>query len=1078
MFTALGREPELSRLGLEAARLAAAGYRVFPIAAGRKEPPITGWRIKASNDPATVVSWWAEWPDANIGYAIDEARIVIDIDEQVGLESWERLLQDLNLELTDQIPTSRTPRGGLHRYYLLPCPGLLGPSSHSFGSAYPNIDIRALGGYTLVPGSRLPRGNYRWEPGRSLFEAEPTAIPDALLGAIQVGRKRSVGQPPRSKTANPHERSKHTPETGGSPVNYEVLRSLLSCIDGRDDRNRFIKVMFGVRLLTQRSEEGWEEFDRWCRGPGDPPSNYDYDENRRQWDSPERQSGPRITEGTLIRMARRGGWRGSNACLTASPPPPMPEPTLPVAKSGMTREELSAIARKAVASHPDCGRSLAVSGPPGLSKTRERLRHEIQMLASGRLQTVVSAHQTRERALEVYQDAEWRRLADSLGVRIVLSLGRGSNPSQPFFCSNMTSEARARDRRERGLGSCQHSGSGHRQVCSSTLGHYLHDKAVVEGEMAMGGPVLVITTIANLSNLEPTLIRHGRSICSLTLDDPGNSFGLFDELKFSATILIEYRGRLATWLQTPGPDRDPDQVTLAEVLRGFVDGLLSATSGDLDSSLVQDFVSELSGPVRDAVLAWDANESPPFDHWHAGLPGQPLMRGRDLLRVLRGALRGCRSVVKCSGSRDVVLSTVNDVVLRATREGRACFLSVGVMPDVLVDHLNIRREVGSWELSNELIGVRPTDGRNKWHGKPASSDQDNAADVLIRGILTRFIESGGRPAYVGTKKDTEALEEVAGGRAAIGHYGRDHAGTNRYEGRGQPMIRRNRPHPLDVSWHTAALLGVIGLEPSSSLGQMRQEAREAGPNEWVIAKVPVDPVERQFHRAQVMQFMLNAIGRCRPLTSYSGPIYIFDETPIDGAPFTRVIDVRELGQLLGIDVQDLLDTDSKSRSRDETQTEEPVAQDLAEELEASPQSVPEMLEEDPQLPRQLHQLEDTRAKLTCSKAVPNRRYPSPIPLLVEHVKLAEELDPLLDPSFRIGRHGIAQILADRTGFPLRWTRSAVDDLRRGGGIPGCRGFSRRMKFERLVQELHQVLAEVASGVIADQGTEGSGTGTR
>ena len=43
-----------------------AGFRVFPVKQN-KAPYIKGGVNSASDDPAQVRVWWAQWPNANIG---------------------------------------------------------------------------------------------------------------------------------------------------------------------------------------------------------------------------------------------------------------------------------------------------------------------------------------------------------------------------------------------------------------------------------------------------------------------------------------------------------------------------------------------------------------------------------------------------------------------------------------------------------------------------------------------------------------------------------------------------------------------------------------------------------------------------------------------------------------------------------------------------------------------------------------------------------------------------------------------------------------------------------------------------
>ena len=132
--------------------MAERGLPVFPVREGAKFPPLVeGWPDKATTDPEQIRSWWARWPDANIGVHCKD-HIVIDVDVKngkPGLQSLKTLDLDLNTL------TVRTPTGGLHVYYS-------GPNvKNSVGALGPGLDIRSDHGYVLGPGSTTVEGSYK-----------------------------------------------------------------------------------------------------------------------------------------------------------------------------------------------------------------------------------------------------------------------------------------------------------------------------------------------------------------------------------------------------------------------------------------------------------------------------------------------------------------------------------------------------------------------------------------------------------------------------------------------------------------------------------------------------------------------------------------------------------------------------------------------------------------------------------------------------------------------------------------------------------------------------------------------------
>ena len=169
--------------------LAAQGFKVFPIAAGKKAPPLwSDWPTRAS----TLVT--AEWrDDCNIGIHCD-GLIVLDIDTGKGGD--ESLAA---LELLYDLPptrTVRTPSGGRHLYYSGPAVG------NSVGRLGRGVDIRSRGGYVVAPGSRTDAGAYEWANDLPVAPAPEWLV--AKLGTIvpKTGTAAPVEDAPDALVAN------------------------------------------------------------------------------------------------------------------------------------------------------------------------------------------------------------------------------------------------------------------------------------------------------------------------------------------------------------------------------------------------------------------------------------------------------------------------------------------------------------------------------------------------------------------------------------------------------------------------------------------------------------------------------------------------------------------------------------------------------------------------------------------------------------------------------------------------------------------------------------------------------------
>lgn len=167
----------------QALALAADGFKVFPIKAGAKTPPLlNGWPDKATTDQETVRLFWLAVPDANIGIHC-EGLFVLDVDVKKGGKD---ALAKLG-PLPDTLRTI-TPSGGEHLFFRLPA-GHAGVSN-TVGVLGPGLDVRSTGGYVVAPGSVVAAGTYRAE------RAPIADAPVSLLDRCGPADPRSRGSAP------------------------------------------------------------------------------------------------------------------------------------------------------------------------------------------------------------------------------------------------------------------------------------------------------------------------------------------------------------------------------------------------------------------------------------------------------------------------------------------------------------------------------------------------------------------------------------------------------------------------------------------------------------------------------------------------------------------------------------------------------------------------------------------------------------------------------------------------------------------------------------------------------------------
>jgi hypothetical protein len=159
-----------------ALRYAELGYRVFPCAPGAKTPLTKHGFCDATTDPDVIEGWWRDHPSANVAIAT-ERLVVIDVDGTAN--PWLANEPDRAHELA-VAPLSLTPNGGRHYVFRA-------PSGKSYrgqaGKLAPRVDVRADGGYIVVPPSVLAGGKaYCWAEGMELdAPAEKLPEPPAWL---------------------------------------------------------------------------------------------------------------------------------------------------------------------------------------------------------------------------------------------------------------------------------------------------------------------------------------------------------------------------------------------------------------------------------------------------------------------------------------------------------------------------------------------------------------------------------------------------------------------------------------------------------------------------------------------------------------------------------------------------------------------------------------------------------------------------------------------------------------------------------------------------------------------------------
>ena len=152
------------------------GFRVFPVR--NKRPALAGWQDKATDDPEEAIAMFKFFPAAQVGARTGvKGLFALDFDT---------VPTDDVLSVLPETLTTKTAQG-LHLFYRSS-----EPIRNRVGWK-PNLDVRGVGGFVVVPPSLHPSGiRYAFlDPSRAVSEA-----PAALVEALKAGgeRKRLIPQ--------------------------------------------------------------------------------------------------------------------------------------------------------------------------------------------------------------------------------------------------------------------------------------------------------------------------------------------------------------------------------------------------------------------------------------------------------------------------------------------------------------------------------------------------------------------------------------------------------------------------------------------------------------------------------------------------------------------------------------------------------------------------------------------------------------------------------------------------------------------------------------------------------------------
>lgn len=200
------------------------GWYVFPVQPNGKVPlKDFAWKERSTNDPAKVQAAGDHPLYRDCNWAVDCGRsglVVVDVDVKKDKDG------EATLKTLPPLPSTmevRTPTGGRHLYFT-------GDGPTTAGKLGVGLDTRGVGGYVLIPGSKLANGTYTF----TAYGDNPSPAPSWLVLKLGAStEKRADRADAVCELDQPHNIDRATqyltqgaPEaiegSGGDATTYEV----------------------------------------------------------------------------------------------------------------------------------------------------------------------------------------------------------------------------------------------------------------------------------------------------------------------------------------------------------------------------------------------------------------------------------------------------------------------------------------------------------------------------------------------------------------------------------------------------------------------------------------------------------------------------------------------------------------------------------------------------------------------------------------------------------------------------------------------------------------------------------------
>ena len=288
----------------EAARaLFAAGFPVIPIIPEKKSPAVRWDPWLPDLSAQTIEAHWAQHPDHQLGFIVDERTLVLDADSPESSAAVLRLEAEFGVKSNF---TVRTSRGG-HHYYRLAEGALARTQAFDTEKQPQCIDVKANRSVVVMP----PSTNKTIVRCEIDHIEQLTVVGQDFVDAVY---RHNGKEPPRK-----------APDLGPAPEPKPIgdltervrhLAAMLQHLDSDGSYDEWIKVGMALHHETGGSEEGFAVFNEWsARGRKYPGES----ESRQKWASLDGYTGTRITAGTLRAMLREKGLDPNEVIDAAEP---------------------------------------------------------------------------------------------------------------------------------------------------------------------------------------------------------------------------------------------------------------------------------------------------------------------------------------------------------------------------------------------------------------------------------------------------------------------------------------------------------------------------------------------------------------------------------------------------------------------------------------------------------------------------------------------------------------------------------------------------------------------------------------